>query len=360
MLAPVAALLLVLGLALVGFRAARSVLLSGPQAGEVEPNDTPKNATRIALGTAVSGSIGAAEAGSHDRDLYVLEVPEGALRVTLTGVEDLNLTLELLQLEPRPNGDELVRRVFLDDQGPGEGERLDAFYAHRGPLYVRVEEAPFVTEPRGRPPRERALVPYSLKVEQMGGTRLEEEPNDTPASAQSCPLTEAVTGFTGSRLPMVESSERADAPFSTPDYFQVEVHAETDKVAALVAAPPGCKLQVVDSVAYEVWQQKRAATTSPPSHAAAAPEALELDGNVGLKVLSPAGGKRRVRVVAERCEVGSPYLIAFVTGDATGALDLAAKLDAQGRTQDKKRALELAANEFAGAVEVKAMLNRAP
>src|SRR5262249_3069179 len=99
--------------------------------------------------------------------------------------------------------------------------------------------------------------------------------------------------------------------------------------------------------------------TSPQSRAAPAPEALELDGNVGLKVLSPAAGRRRVRVVAERCEVGSPYLIAFVTGDATGALDLASKLEAQGRPNERKRALELTANEF-GTAELKAMLNRSP
>jgi hypothetical protein len=278
----------------------------------------------------------------------------------LSGVDDLNLTVELLQLEPRAKGDELVRRVFLDDQGPGYGERLDAFYARKGPLYVRIEEAPFVTEPRGRSPRERALVPYTLRVEPMKGGRLEEEPNDTPATAQSCPLTEAVTAFTGARLPLVDSSERADAPFSSPDYFQVEVHGETDKVAALVATPEGCKLLVVDSVAYEAWQARRAAATSPQSRASPAPEGLELDGDVGLKVLSPAGGKRRVRVVAEDCDVGTPYFIAFVTGDATGAIDLAAKLEALGRTKDKKRALELAANEFAAATELKAMLNRGP
>jgi eukaryotic-like serine/threonine-protein kinase len=358
MLAPVAALLVLVAAGAGVWWFAGEQLSSGPLTHEVEPNDLPKRATHIALNTDVQGAIGAAESGSHDRDLYVLEVPEGPLRVSVTGVEDLNLTLELLQLEPRANGDELVRRVFLDDQGLGEGERLDAFFAHKGPLYVRIEEQPFVTEARGRPPRERALVPYTLRVEKMNGARLEEEPNDTPASAQSCPLTEAVTAFAGARLPAVDASERADAPFSSPDYFQVEVRSETDKVAALVASAEGCKLQVVDSVSYEAWQQKRAATTSPQSRAAAAPEALELDGNVGLKVLSAAGGKRRVRVTAQGCEPGTPYFIAFVTGDATGAIDLAAKLEAQGRAKDKKRALELAANEFAGAAELKAMLQR--
>jgi hypothetical protein len=79
---------------------------------------------------------------------------------------------------------------------------------------------------------------------------------------------------------------------------------------------------------------------------------------VGLKVLSAAGGKRRVRVVQERCEVGEPYLIAFASGDALGALDLAKKLQAQGREKERRRALELAANEFAAAAELKAALNR--
>ncbi len=228
--APFVTLAVMLVLALGAWRLL-STGLNGGGAGthEIEPNDQPSQATHISLNSDVQGAIGAAEAGSHDRDIFVLDVPEGPLRITLTGVEDLNLTVELLQLEPKGTGEELVRRVFLDDSGPGEGERLDAFFARKGALYVRIEEAPFVTEPHGRPSRERSLVPYTLRVETMQGSRLEEEPNDTPATAQSCPITEAVTAFAGARLPLVDSTERADAPFSSPgtSAFRSEVHSES-------------------------------------------------------------------------------------------------------------------------------------
>jgi serine/threonine-protein kinase len=347
MLAPIAAVAALLVLAAGGVRAWDVHRRAEPSVLEIEPNDQPRDATRMGLGAPIQGAIGAAEAGSHDRDLYVLDVPEGPLSVSVSGVEDLNLTLELLQLEPRASGgEELVRRVFLDDQGPGEGERLDGFFARKGPLYVRVEEAPFVTEPRNRPRRERALVPYTLEVKRLEGKRLEEEPNDSPATAQNCPLTEAVTAFTGAKLPAVDAAERNEAPFSSPDFFQVEVKGEQEKVAVLVAPPKGCKLQVIDSVSWEAWAARRAAASSPMGRAMPAPEGLELDGTPGLKVLSPSGGKRRVRVMATDCEPGSPYLVAFVSGDALGALDLAAKLEAQGRADAKKRALELVEKEF--------------
>ncbi|MBK7861315.1 MAG: protein kinase [Archangiaceae bacterium] len=348
-LAPLVAAGVLLAISAAGFRAWDVHRRATPGVAEVEPNDQPREATRMALGAPMQGVIGAAEAGSHDRDLFVLEVPQGSYRVSVSGVEDLNLTLELLQLEPRASGtDELVRRVFLDDRGPGEPEQLDGFFARRGPLYLRVEEAPFVTEPRHRPRRERGLVPYALTVQHLDGKRLEEEPNDSPASAQNCPLTEAVTAYTGAKLPAVDAAERNEAPFSSPDFFQVEVKGEAEKVAVLVAPGAGCKLQVVDSVAWESWAARRAAATSPGGRAAQAPEGLELDGQPGLKVLSPAGGKRRVRVTATDCEPGTPYYLAFVSGDAQGANDLAQKLLAEGRGEAGKRALELAGNEFNG------------
>ncbi len=350
MLAPVAAALVMVALALGGWRAWVTHRSATPGTREVEPNDQPREATRMGLGVPIQGAIGAAEAGSHDRDLYVLDVPEGQLSLSISGVDDLNLTLDVLQLEPKPTGgEELVRRVFLDDRGPGEPERLDGFFARKGPLYLRVEEAPFVTEPRNRPRRERALVPYILEVRKLNGKRLEEEPNDSPATAQNCPLTEAVTAYTGAKLPAVDAAERHEAPFSSPDFFQVEVKGEAEKVAVLVVPEEGCKLQVVDSVSYEAWRQKRAAATSPSGRAAPEPDGLDVDGAPGLKVLSPAGGKRRVRVTTSGCEPGTPYLLAFVSGDANGAIDLAAKLEAAGRGEAKKKALELTANEFGGA-----------
>ncbi len=353
-LAPVAALLVLVALALGGWRAYEAQAKSNPGTVETEPNNNPKDASRMALGAPIQGAIGATEDGTNDRDLYVLDVPEGSLSISLTGVEDLNLTLDVLQLEPKPGGGEdLVRRVFLDDRGPSEPERLDGFFARKGPLYLRVEEAPFVTEPRNRTRRERSRYFYTLEVKKLEGKRLEEEPNDSPATAQNCPLTEAVTAWAGARLPVIDAAERSDAPFSSPDFFQVEVKGESEKVAVLVVPEKGCKLQVVDSVAYEAWAARRAAATSPSGRSGPQPEGIEADGQPAMKVLSAAGGKRRVRVTTVGCEPGTPYYLAFVSGDATGALDLAARLEVEGRPEAKKRALELTANEFAG-VDLKA------
>jgi len=353
-LAPIAAVLVMVAIALGGWRAYDVHARGTPGTVETEPNNQPKDASRMALGAPIQGAIGATEDGTNDRDLYVLDVPEGPLAISLTGVEDLNLTLDVLQLEPKAGGGEdLVRRVFLDDRGPSEPERLDGFFARQGLLYLRVEEAPFVTEPRNRTRRERARYFYTLEVKKLDGKRLEEEPNDSPATAQNCPLTEAVTAWAGARLPAIDAAERSDAPFSSPDFFQVEVKGESDKVAVLVVPEKGCKLNVVDSVAYEAWAARRAAATSVSGRAGPQPEGIEVDGQPAMKVLSAAGGKRRVRVTTAGCEPGTPYYLAFVSGDATGALDLAGKLEAEGRADAKKRALELTANEFAG-VDLKA------
>jgi hypothetical protein len=354
MLAPVAAALVLVAVGLGGWRAWVAQKSAAPGVTEVEPNNQPRDATKMALGSPMRGSIGATVDDANDRDLYVLDVPEGTYCITLSSVNDLNLTLDVLQLEPRAQGgEELTRRVFLDDRGPGEPERLDGFFARKGPLYLRVEEAPFVTEPRNRPRRERAAYFYELEVKRLEGKRHEEEPNDSPATAQNCPLTEAVTAWAGARLPAIDASERNDPPFSSPDFFQVEVKSEAEKVAVLVAPEEGCKLQVTDSVAYEAWAARRAAATSPSGRAGPSPEGIEADGRPALKVLSAAGGKRRVRVTTVGCEPGTPYLIAFVSGDATGAVDLAQKLEASGRPAAQKRVLELTANEFSG-VDLKA------
>jgi len=52
---------------------------------------------------------------------------------------------------------------------------------------MRVEEAPFVTEPVNTgAPRARAGAVRARGEEKLDGKRLEEEPNDTPATRRSC------------------------------------------------------------------------------------------------------------------------------------------------------------------------------
>ncbi|MCA2980288.1 MAG: serine/threonine protein kinase, partial [Myxococcaceae bacterium] len=227
-LAVVVTLLVVAGLAVRGLQTVRLVTAASVEA---EPNDQVARATLIALGAPVKGAMGAAGEGEGDRDLFVAQLPEaGRYRLTLSGVADLNLTLEVLQLErvtaegagPEGKGapaERLARRLFLDDQGVGDGERVDGLELAAGAVYLRVEEQAFVTE-QPRPPREKSLVPYTLALEAMpGAVHAEVEPNDTALTAQPLPLTRAIDAWAGARVDEVDrlTEQRRQAPFSAVD-----------------------------------------------------------------------------------------------------------------------------------------------
>jgi serine/threonine-protein kinase len=337
-LAPLVALAVLLGGAAVGWRALTVMGTATTSDHELEPDETPATATRIVLGQDVSGAIGAgpsAEAG--DRDLFRVEVPGGPVRITLSGVPDLNLTLELLQLEQTGR---LRRLVFLDEVGPGGGERLDALGTRPGTLWVRVEERAFHTEPR-RSPRERANMPYLLRVEAMeGGDGLELEPNDTPGTAQALTTARAVTGFLGERLEDVEraTASRPEAPFSSPDYFRVE--APEGRLLWAVVVPP-------ERGAVQVAVLDEGDARRPRSlEARAAPLFLELRGT--LK-------SRRLRLVAGRdTQPGDRYLVALADLGPHGldaVLEVADQLKAQGRDGTRRLLLEGAAQRLASAPE---------
>jgi serine/threonine protein kinase len=345
-LAPLAAVLLMIALALGGWTWFRSTQKPGGNlSAEVEPNNAPNLATPIALGTNVKGAINAvAEGEKNDRDLYVVDVPAGAARVTLSGVTDLNLFVELLQ----PNGaNHLDSVVMVDDVGVGQPERLDAVKLRAGPLYLRVEEGPFFEEPN-RPPREKSLVPYTLRDEPMTGGPYEEEPNDSLTTAQDCPLTRSMTGFIGAQ---VDYPDRAIAPLSGVDCFRVGVSGEGEKVAVMVVPPPQGKLLVIDGIAIETWMAKKASASAPAAKAIAPPRAVVVEGKPELVVLSASGGRRLVRIQAgEGTTAGDPYRFTFLTSDSNGlagVLDLARTLDEDKRGPERQRVLELAANAFA-------------
>ncbi|MBE2248875.1 MAG: serine/threonine protein kinase, partial [Myxococcus sp.] len=252
---------------------------AGPADVEVEPNDQVQRATVIGLGRPVKGAIGAAGEGQGDRDLFVAQLASpGRYRVSLSGVPDLNLALEVLQLESRRAGDgaeapplepaeksapteKLRRKVFIDDVGVSEGERVDGLELAAGSVYLRVEERPFCTEPN-RPPREKSLVPYTLLIEPMPAVEglVESEPNDTPLTAGALPLTRAVTAWAGARLDDVEKLLllRPDAPFSAIDTWRVDDVPVTEQVVVVVAPPERGALHVVDEAKLEAWRQRRA------------------------------------------------------------------------------------------------------
>ncbi len=340
-LAPLVVLLLLLAVGGVAWRFVSAQLASTPVTREVEPNDVPSTATRIALGTDVQGTIGASDSASGDRDLYVTTVSAGPMRVTLSGVADLNLTLELLQPETTEQGDRLRRRLFLDEAGLGEPERIDGFTAVAGELYLRVEERPFCTE-ANRPPRERGLVPYTLRVEPMQEPGpLESEPNDTPGAAQALPMTKAVTAFLGQRMEDIERSQvsRPDAPFSSYDYFLID--AAEGQSMLLVVVPPergALLLAVLD----EAEARKPRVT-----EVRGAPHFVDL--KLGVK-------GRKVRISPGRDSLaGDTYALAVGSTEdngVSGVLDLAERLRLSGREETRRLVLEQAAQHLASSKEV--------
>jgi serine/threonine-protein kinase len=345
-LAPVAAGLTLLALVLGGVAFLRNgQKTGGAVSAELEPNNDPSHATRIALDADVKGAINAAAEGEkNDNDFYVVDVPGGATRVTLTGVADLNLYVQLLQPNEASHLDSVL---LLDDVGVGNAERVDAVKLKPGPLFLRVEEGPFFEE-TNRPPREKSLVPYTLRVEPMAGGPFEEEPNDSLATAQDCPLTRSMTGFVGAH---VDYPDHTAAALSGVDCFRVGVSNEQEKVAVLVVPPKKGKLLVIDGVALETWHAKKAAATTPAAKATPPPRALQVEGKPELMVLSAAGGRRLVRIQGgDESDPGAAYRFTFLTSDANGlagVLDLARELETDGRGPERQRVLELAANAFA-------------
>lgn len=348
--APIVALLVlgVAGLAAVHWWKSESIeVVSG---AEVEPNDQPDQATRIPLGTAVQGSIGASTTDG-DRDLYVTNVAAGPHRLSLTGVADLNLTLEVLQLDRVQKEDgatveKLVRKLWLDDVSLGEGERVDGLNLAEGLVYLRVQERAFCTEPN-RPSREKSLVPYTLLLEPMrteGVTEL--EPDDTTSTAQPLPLTRAVTAWTGPSVELDElSPRRPDAPFSTADWFRIEGPADATVMVAVVPPERG-SLQVVDGAGLETALRK--GTKVPTVTVKAAPVWLELK--------PMADGVRRLRVLAgDETLPGSEYQLAAGMGGDNGlaaVIDLSRALEGRSRLETRRLLLEATRKHFAGSADL--------
>ena len=350
-LAPFIALLV---LAAAGFAGVHWLHTAGTEVvsnQELEPNDQVAQATRIALGTPVQGAIGAST-GEGDTDLYVASVQAGPHRLTLSGVADLNLVLEVLQLEKQTKDDgttneKLVRKMFLDDSGLGEGERVDGLQLASGDVFFRVVERPFCTDPN-RPSREKSLVPYTLSLEPLTAEALPEvEPNDTQSTAQSLPLTRAVVGWTGNRVDLdTLAPMRPDAPFSAADWFRVEGPADALVMVAVVPPERGTLL-VIDGAALESAQKKNLKTV-PMLPVKGVPQWIE------LKPMSD--GQRRMRVLSgEDMLAGSEFwLAAGMAGDngLAAVVDLGRLLESRSRLETRRLLLDTTRQRFAGSSDL--------
>ncbi|MDX2014686.1 MAG: serine/threonine-protein kinase [Myxococcaceae bacterium] len=335
---PLAVVAVLVAGSVLAFRGYQSTRATVAASVEREPNNQVPQATLIALGSPVKGAMGAAGEGEGDRDLFVAQLPEaGRFRVSLSGVSDLNLTLEVLQLEKvydAPPGstaeksaptERLVRRLFLDDQGVGDGERVDGLELAPGSVYLRVEEQAFATE-SPRPPREKSLVQYTLSLEAIPSDvqGLEAEPNDSPLTAQPLPLTRAVTAWSGARLDDVERfiALRPDAPFSTIDTFKVIEVPLSEQVVVAVVPPDEGALAVIDESLLEAWRLKKA-QSSPTRPAPPPPAPRVVKGAPDVIALEPCvDGVRRVRVTPVQGALGAAYRLAAATTGPNGVAGL--------------------------------------
>jgi hypothetical protein len=232
--------------------------------------------------------------------------------------------------------------VVLDDAPAGQPERLDALKLRQGPLYLRVEERPFFDEPNpSRASREKAFVPYTLRVEPLGPGLYEEEPNDTLNTANEAPLTRPLSAFTGVPVEFPDEGKfERSAPQTSPDYFKVTVEDEKATVAVLVVPPAGGHLGLVEGATLNAWAQKRAAGGGPERikvHAVEAPKVLEL---------KPIGATRLVRVHALKgTTAGTLYQLAFATSEPnglSGVITLAQQLQQAGTPLTREVYVELA------------------
>ena len=312
---------------------------SRPVTSETEPNDDPKLATRIPLGTDVQATIGATVEGKQDRDMFAIPVEDGLYTFTVSGVEDLNLAAEFFGNE----GDSLRRQVLLDDVGVGKGERIDAYAAKKGVLYVRIDERRAFDE-APRSPRERSRSPYHVRAERLVGNPegYEREPNDAMPQATTLGTERALTAFAGAPTlyPDPTLSARLGAPLSSADYFRFSGAVENGKVAAFVVPPSGGSLFVVDADEYDAWE-KRAA--GKPSTAPKPKEVTEAELFFGAK---------SVRVALKSgAEPGAKYYVAFAsTGERglSGVIDLFGLLSEAGKSADAARVVKQAAERFSG------------
>ncbi|MDP1829284.1 MAG: serine/threonine-protein kinase [Archangium sp.] len=351
-LAPFIALLVLAVAGLAGVKLLRSAGTEVVSGRELEPNDQVQQATHIPLGAAVQGAIGAS-AGEGDRDLYVATVAAGPHRFTLSGVADLNLAVEVLQLEKQQkddgttNGEKLVRKLFLDDNGPGEPERVDGLQLSAGEVFFRVVERPFCTEPN-RPSREKSLVPYTLVLEPLTTEALAEvEPNDTPSTAQSLPFTRAVLAWAGDRVDLEKLGPmRPDAPFSASDWFRVDGPADALVMVAVVPPERGVLL-VVDGSALEAFQ-KRTLKTLPVVTVKGVPQWVE------IKPMTD--GQRRLRVLAgDELLPGSEFWLAAGMGGDNGlaaVVDLGRLLESRSRLETRRLLLDATRQRFAGSSDL--------
>jgi hypothetical protein len=319
---------------------------------ESEPNEAESQATRLLLGTPISGTMGASPSiDRSDYDYYVVDAPAGPLSIQLSAVPDLNLALHLW--EPGHEGKQTEVRLFLDDLGAGERERVDAYQAQGGRLILRVSEAAHYEE-RPRGPREKSGTRYTLLVSKLEAPfQAEREPNDTPQAGSAYEAHRAIVGYAGAVVPEPPyrvGEKRPNAPYlSAVDFLFARNDAGAKSVQAIVVAPIGGKLSVLDAAAYETWETAVANATTLQGKTSKPPPATAVGARPERLTLTQTARGFGVRAQSLEGAAGAAYSLAFIhegPNGLAGAIDLGAMLSAAGRIEEGRRVLQLAADAF--------------
>ncbi len=388
-LGPLGVLLAMGAVAWFGWKKVSAPKVEMPVTTEVEINDDVSRANLIALDTDVTGSMGEPhKAGKSDEDMFRVEVPnDGELWVSLSGVQDLNLVLEIIDADRQARHEESpFTHAMVDDGRLGESELLGPYPAHAGRYYLRVSERPAYDEAdQTRPPRERANTPYTLKVHAFAGSDLDElEPNDTPSTAQAITFAKPLMGHAGRPLP--DHALEHELTLSALDYFSAPTPTSSGTSSpttiAFLVQPPDRALGIWDTHEIQNWRagaqsfltrknefdqrlrehpqdkelQKEAKRLSAPF--LPSPVRANSDGVLARR-LSVANGKVELLVAPfsgrspEPDDV--PYGLALAhsgSGGLDGVLALARELAASNRAAAAKALLKVVVAELPNAADI--------
>ncbi|MGN6103846.1 MAG: protein kinase domain-containing protein [Kofleriaceae bacterium] len=158
---------------------------------EIEPNDEPAQANRIAPGTQVTGYLGRRRSPTEgDRDHFLVPFPSGrrVVTVTVSGLPNIDVQLSVAGA----NG---LNGATVDEAGIGGGEALHR-RAFDGPIVVTVGQT---MAPGQRLPVENVSDPYLITVVEEPAEGGEIEPNNLAADATPIELTRELRGHLDTR-----------------------------------------------------------------------------------------------------------------------------------------------------------------
>lgn len=192
---------------------------SRAQFTEVEPNDTPRQATQITVNATVRGVIGTA--GDTDFFAFAIARPT-VLDIRLSAAEGIDHGFTIGAIDHAG----FTPLKTVDDGRHGAPERMCNFHAAPGGYAVMVRHRDAIgAATRGRP--------YHLVIDGRPARPNEErEPNDAPSAANPIVVGQEMRGyFSPGRNP---ENRRPTAEFREEDWYSIDVPADGASEASLI------------------------------------------------------------------------------------------------------------------------------